>query len=221
MRPANHSVALTNPRKRRRSPHSKFRSLADALERFVRHQSSDPVNLLRASSFAIAAPESITRSANSSAPLNESHSPDTNSAAAALILTKSNAASRRSPESTATIVSAFSSGEAPRNDSTADLLNPKSSGAISNLRNPDGVASTTAVGPLNVISSNPSKPRTTHARRVPSRTSAPAIFSAAASSETPATWNGVPAGLVKGPSRLNIVRTPSARRTWATLFVAA
>ncbi len=71
-----------------------------------------------------------------------------------------------------------------------------------------------------VISSMPSSPWTTSARSQPSQESTCAIGSTLAREKTPSTCRRAPAGLVSGPSRLNTVRTPSARRTGATAFIA-
>ena len=50
--------------------------------------------------------------------------------------------------------------------------------------------------------------------------SASAISSAACGLNAPITPNGGSTGLVKGPSMLNTVRTPSVRRTGAMAFIA-
>ena len=81
--------------------------------------------------------------------------------------------------------------------------------------------STTRVGAEIDISSSPSSLDTTSAERPPSLARAMAMCSRKGPSETPITWCGAPAGFVSGPSRLKIVRTPSALRTGTTCFIAA
>jgi hypothetical protein len=55
---------------------------------------------------------------------------------------------------------------------------------------------------------------------VPSSASASASVSIRSGSETPITWRLAPAGLVSGPRKLKIVRTPSALRTGTTCLMA-
>ena len=56
---------------------------------------------------------------------------------------------------------------------------------------------------------------------MPSSPRAAAIISSRERSDTPITWRRAPAGLVRGPRKLKIVRTPSARRTGTTYLIAA
>ena len=60
----------------------------------------------------------------------------------------------------------------------------------------------------------------TNARSISMPASVSAIRRAASELYAPIRLNGGPAGFVSGPSRLNTVRTPSARRTGATSFMA-
>src|SRR5215470_4083123 len=171
----------------------------------------------KASNFASAPPVSIERAAIPAAPSRLFAAPVTNSAAAALINTRSRASSLRRPSRTSRMIAAFSSADPPRKWSIDAGRSPKSAGEISKRSTPSGDAEWTTVLPASVISSNPSSPRTTHARRVFKRASARATFSQAASDETPATWNGAPAGLVSGPSKLKIVHAQVAAHHRHTL----
>ncbi|OQC21234.1 MAG: hypothetical protein BWX70_03239 [Verrucomicrobia bacterium ADurb.Bin070] len=69
------------------------------------------------------------------------------------------------------------------------------------------------VGAVSVISSIPSWPWTTSTRREPSFLRTSAKVSVRSGAKTPMSWQGAPAGLVRGPSRLKSVRTPSCLRT--------
>jgi hypothetical protein len=82
------------------------------------------------------------------------------------------------------------------------------------------VTSTTRVGAETLISSSPSSLDTTKALRPPSSASAAATTSTYAASDTPITCRAAPAGLVSGPRKLKMVRTPSALRTGMTCFIA-
>jgi len=66
---------------------------------------------------------------------------------------------------------------------------------------------------VRVISSMPSWPWTTSTRREPSFFSTSAKVSVSSGAKTPRSWQGAPAGLVRGPRRLKSVRTPICLRT--------
>src|SRR4051794_27322626 len=82
------------------------------------------------------------------------------------------------------------------------------------------LTSTTCVGAAVLISSRPSSLDTTNARSVPKRANAFAMTSRYDASDTPMTWRRAPAGLVSGPRKLKIVRTPSSFRTGTTWRMA-
>ena len=81
--------------------------------------------------------------------------------------------------------------------------------------------SPTWVGPLIEISSSPSAPCTVIAWRAPKRCSTRTWMPTRSGWNTPMTWVGAEAGLVKGPRMLKSVRTPSSLRTGAACFIAA
>ncbi len=97
---------------------------------------------------------------------------------------------------------------------------PKSSGRTRELRTTPSCTSEMWLSPVLEISSSPSAPWTTKARMVPSSASTRASGSQSASEYTPITCALAPAGLVRGPSILNTVRTPISRRAAMTYFMA-
>ena len=97
---------------------------------------------------------------------------------------------------------------------------PKSSGRTRELRTTPSCTSEMWLSPVFEISSSPSAPWTTKARRVPSSARTRASGSVSAPEYTPITWALAPAGLVSGPSMLNTVRMPISRRAAITCFIA-
>ena len=125
------------------------------------------------------------------------------------------------PSSTRRITAAFSSGVPAPTAPSGCRSRPSCSGATSYSSSLPSLSSTTRVAPETLNSSRPSSLDTTSALRAPSSPRAAAIVPRYPGSDTPITWRVAPAGLVSGPRKLKIVRTPSSLRTGTTCFMAA
>src|SRR5271166_1698799 len=145
--------------------------------------------------------------------------PAATSAAAALSSTTSRR-QERSPSRIARMMAAFCRASPPAISSSGARCRPKSSGATSYTRTAPLRTSATLLGPEIVISSSPSRPWTTSARRKPSSLNASASFSTRSAEYTPTTCADAWAGFVSGPSKLNTVRNLSSRRAGCTYFIA-
>ncbi len=124
------------------------------------------------------------------------------------------------PSSTRRATPAFFSGVPAATASRGALASPTDSGVTRWASSRPSRSSTTRVGPETLSSSSPSSLDTTSACSHPSSPRAPATMSRKRPSETPISCRVAPAGLVRGPRKLKIVRTASSFRTPATCFIA-
>ncbi len=117
------------------------------------------------------------------------------------------------PSRTARASRALATGSPPTRSSGTASGMPSSVGSRLEKWISPSATSHTAEVVVVVSSSSPSWPKNTSARSVPSSTRVATMRSAMAASPTPIVWRRAPAGLASGPRKLNVVGTPSSRRT--------